>query len=78
MMYPRLRDLREDADLSQEELGQVLNCHQAAISQYERGVRSIPLEHLVRLALLYNTSVDYILGLTNEPGVPWNDWPPNK
>lgn len=63
----RLRDLREDHDMTQREIAEFLNIRQNTYSQYENGQRQIPLEALIKLALLYNTSTDYILGLTNEP-----------
>jgi len=62
----RLKDLREDADLSQRELAAYLNIKQNTYSQYENGQRQIPLEALIALARFYKTSVDYILGLTDE------------
>lgn len=63
----RLRDLREDHDLTQQQLADRLFIRQSAYSQYESGRRSIPLSVLIRLAELYDTSVDYLLGLTDEP-----------
>ena len=65
-MYQRIRDLREDADLSQREMAEALNCSQQAYSNYELGQRDIPTSVLVRLARFHNTSVDYLLGLTQE------------
>ena len=61
----RLRDLREDQDLSQSALAKYLNCSQACYSYYELGRRDIPTESLIRLAEFYDTSVDYLLGRTN-------------
>lgn len=63
--YPRLRDLREDRDLSQQQIADYLNMKQSQYSRYERGLRDLPTDVLIRLAKLYNTSTDYILGLTN-------------
>lgn len=63
--YPRLRDLREDFDLTQQFVSDYLGMKQSQYSRYERGLRDIPTDILIRLALLYNTSTDYILGLTN-------------
>ena len=63
----RLRDLREDHDLTQTEIASYLNIKQNTYSQYENGVRQIPNDMLIKLALYYNTSVDYILGLTDSP-----------
>lgn len=64
--YPRLRDLREDRDLSQQQIAEFLNMKQPQYSRYERGLRDIPTDILIRLAILYHTSVDYILGLTDD------------
>ena len=66
-MYQRLRDLREDRDLKQREVALILNYFQRTYSNYELGQRDIPTEVLIKLALYYNVSVDYILGLTNNP-----------
>lgn len=65
MYLQRIRDLREDRELSQGELGKILNMAQTTYSGYETGNRNVPNELLIKLALFYNTSVDYILGLTN-------------
>jgi len=62
----RLKDLREDADFTQKQIAEYLNVRQNTYSQYENGQRQIPIEALVALAKFYNTSTDYILGLTNE------------
>ena len=62
----RLRDLREDNDLTQSQVAEYLHIKQNTYSQYENGIRQIPIECLVALAKLYKTSTDYILGLTNE------------
>ena len=63
--YPRLRDLREDHDLSQQQVADLLGMKQPQYSRYERGIRDVPTDVLIRLARLYKTSTDYILGLTN-------------
>ena len=65
-MYPRIRNLREDADLTQSKMGTILNCSQRVYSNYERGDIDIPTHILIKLAQFHNTSVDYLLGLTNE------------
>ncbi len=65
-MYERIRNLREDKDLKQEDLAKVLNCTQACYSHYESGKRDIPVEVLEKLADFYGVSVDYILGRTKE------------
>ena len=62
----RLRDLREDNDLTQTHIAKLLNIKQNTYSKYESGVRQIPIDTLVKLCKFYNTSVDYIIGLTNE------------
>ena len=64
-MYLRLRDLREDKDLPQEELSKAINITQRSYSYYERGDHMIPPEILCRLADYYHTSVDYLLGRTS-------------
>ena len=65
-MYTRLKDLREDADLSQTELGKSIGIPQRTYSYYENGKRMIPPEVLSRLADFYHTSVDYLLGRTDQ------------
>ena len=62
----RLRDLREDRDLTQTDIAKMLNIRQNTYSQYENGQRQLPLEALINLAEFYGTSTDYILGLTDE------------
>ena len=66
MYFQRLRDLREDKDLKQTDIAKMLGIQQTVYSRYERGVQNIPLEFLIYLADFYGTSVDYLLGLTNE------------
>ena len=66
-MYKRLRDLREDKDMTQTQIGKVLEMSQTGYSQYELGIIDIPTAVLKKLALFYNTSVDYLLDLTDEP-----------
>lgn len=66
-MYKRIRDLREDHDLLQREVAAHLNCSQRVYSNYELGQRDIPTDVLIRLSTFYNVSVDYLLGLTNNP-----------
>lgn len=65
MIYKRIRDLREDADLKQKDMAKVLNCSQQVYSNYELGQRDIPSDILIALAKFHKTNVDYILGLTN-------------
>lgn len=63
--YPRIRDLREDHDLTQQQVADYLKMKQSQYSRYERGLRDIPTDILIALARLYRTSTDYILGLTS-------------
>ena len=70
MLYPRLRDCREDKDLTQRELAEMLNVDQRVYSNYETGKREIPAHLLVKLAEIYQTSTDYLLGRTNNPAPP--------
>ena len=65
-MYTRLRALREDNDVKQADIAALLHCSQACYSRYELGTRDIPTEALVALAEFYGTSVDYLLGITDE------------
>lgn len=65
MKYERIRNLREDHDLTQAELADYLNISQRAYSHYENGERAIPVETLVKLAIYYSTSVDYLVNCTN-------------
>ncbi len=65
--YPRLKDLREDHDLTQTQIAEYLGMKQPQYNRYERGLRDIPTDILIRLASFYSTSTDYILGLTNNP-----------
>ena len=67
MYYSRLRDLREDKDLVQKEVAAFLGIDQRVYSNYETGKREIPTRFVVALSKFYNTSTDYILGLTNNP-----------
>lgn len=65
-MYQRIRDLREDADMTQKQMGEILKCSQRIYSNYERGDVDIPTQILIKLSEFHNTSVDYLLGLTDE------------
>ena len=65
-MYQRLKDLREDADLKQSDIAELLKTTQQQYSKYERGIQEIPARHLITLAKFYKTSVDYLLGITNK------------
>jgi len=65
--YERIRNLRVDADLTQENIACMLGVKQNTYSQYELGVLRYPVEVLIQLAKFYNTSMDYLVGLTDEP-----------
>lgn len=65
-MYSRLRDLREDAGMTQKQMGELLNMSQTGYNQYEIGKNDVPTKVLIKLAEFYNTSTDYILGITDE------------
>ena len=62
----RIKDLREDNDITQKEIADYLHIKQNTYSQYENGKRQLPIDMLIALARFYNTSTDYILGLTDE------------
>ena len=66
-VYQRLRDLREDADKSQEEIAKIIGTSQSYYAQYENGKRSIPFDRMIILAKYYNISLDYLAGLTDVP-----------
>jgi len=67
--YQRLRDLREDKDLTQKAVASVLDITMQQYSLYERGDREIPFHHAITLAKFYHVSLDYIAGLTNSPKI---------
>ena len=64
--YSRIRDLREDNDMTQKQVAEVINITVQQYSLYERGEREIPFHHAITLAKFYNVSLDYIAGLTNK------------
>ena len=64
-MRLRIRDMREDNDYTQKFVAEYLMCDQSLYSKYERGARPVPLEVMVKLAKLYKTSIDYLVGLTD-------------
>lgn len=68
--YRRIRELREDHDLTQRQISKKLGMTQAQYFRYEQGYRDIPTDILIALAEMYQTSTDYILGLTNHPQKP--------
>lgn len=65
-IYPRLKDLREDADMNQTEVAAILGTSQTQYSRWERGAQEIPLHHFITLAKYYRVSLDYMAGLTNK------------
>ena len=65
--YPRIRNLREDKDLTQAQMGKILFCSQRVYSNYERGDIDIPTSVLIKIADFHNVSVDYLLDRTNNP-----------
>ena len=66
-VYQRLRDLREDADKSQEQIAKIIGTSQSYYAQYENGKRAIPFERMIALARYYNISLDYLAGLIDTP-----------
>ena len=65
MLYKRIRDLREDRDMTQKQMGEILSCSQRVYSNYERGELDIPTEILIKLADYHNVSTDYLLNRTD-------------
>ncbi len=70
----RLKDIREDRDVTQREIAEYLHIKQNTYSQYETGQRGLPVDILIKLAEYYRTSTDYLLGLTNDSR-PYADFP---
>ena len=66
-MYRRIRDLREDKDLTQTQVARILGMSQTGYSKYETGENDIPTAVLIKLARFYNTNIDYLLGETDSP-----------
>lgn len=69
MYFPRLRDMREDHDLHQKDVAELLGIQQTVYSRYERGFQTIPLEHLIKLADFYKVSLDYLTGRTSHQDI---------
>ena len=69
MVFKRIRDLREDKDLTQKDMAKLLNCSQQVYSNYELGQRDIPTDILIKLSCYYKVSVDYILGISDNPKI---------
>ena len=70
LKFARLKDLREDKNLTQQQVSDLLGIQQTVYSRYERGAQDIPVRHLLVLADYYHTSTDYLLGRTNNPAPP--------
>ncbi len=70
MYFRRISDLRNDKDYTQKQIAEILNVHPEVYRRYEKGVREIPVWALIKLAELYKTSTDYLLGLTDNPNIP--------
>ncbi len=66
MIFPRLRDCRQDCDLTQAQVASMLGIDQRVYSSYETGNRTMPIEYFITLAQYYQTSIDFLVGLTNE------------
>ncbi len=66
MYINRLKEIREDRDLYQKDIANILNISQVQYSRYETGIRLIPIDKLAKLAKFYNTSIDYLIGFTDE------------
>ena len=73
MKFKRIKDLREDNDKFQKDIAQLLEISQQYYSEYEKGNRTIPINHLITLAKYYNTSIDYIVGLSDESNLKKNN-----
>lgn len=65
-MYPRIRELREDKEITQKNMAKILNCSQQVYSNYELGQRDIPTDILIGLSKYHNVTTDYILGLSDK------------
>lgn len=70
MYFPRIRDLREDSDRTQQEIAAILNMQRSVYRRYEQGERELPLWAAMKLADLYGTSIDYLVGRTDNPAAP--------
>lgn len=67
VMFKRLRDMREDKDLTQSQMADLLNIHQTTYSDYEIGKLNVPIEVFIKLAKFYGTSIDFLAGMTDDP-----------
>ena len=66
MFFKRLYDLRTDSDMTQQQVADYLTCNRQVYARYEHGLREIPVSMLIKLAKLYNVSIDYIVGLSDK------------
>lgn len=66
MFFKRIEDLRIDSDRTQSQIAEVLGCQREVYRRYEKGIRQIPVDMLIQLSKLYNVSIDYLVGLTDE------------
>ena len=66
MYFPRLEDLRVDADLTQAQVAEILNCQREVYRRYEKGIRELPLSYAIILARYYSVSIDYLVGLSDK------------
>lgn len=66
-MFGRVRDMREDRDITQKQMAEFLQIHQTTYSDYELGNLNIPVDILIKLAKFYKTSIDYLVGITDNP-----------
>ena len=66
-LYRRIRDLREDRDITQKQMAEYLQIHQTTYSDYELGNLNVPTDILIKLAIFYKTSIDYLVGMTDNP-----------
>lgn len=73
MVYQKIKDLREDNDLTQQDVATALNISQRAYSHYENGTRNLPVEILIQLSRFYNVTTDYLLGLSLHKSIPSSD-----
>ncbi len=67
MMFKRLRDMREDKDLTQAQMADILKIHQTTYSDYELGNLNVPIDILIKLSAFYETSIDYLVGVNDNP-----------
>ena len=66
VLFPRIKDMRDDSDLAQKEIAAILGISQTVYSRYERGYQTIPLEHLIKLADYYQVTIDYLVGRSQD------------